>query len=185
MPERGSNNLRRMSGAPHVARCVMERKSGIFLYLEALVVWVYTFLGTLVLLAGLALLLYQAYFWVTYGIWGQMPASSLFIESRVPIDRLPVLDDAKDARLPSELLMLVRERVVYERLYSVVPNRLRSNTSWLAKPQYLHGLHNIVVRILEFLSISGMLFLVGAFCIGITLSAPKNETDEERHEPAL
>lgn len=163
----------------------MERKSGISLYLEALVVWVYTFLGALLLVAGLALLLYQAYLWVNLGIWGQMPASSLFIESRIPIERLQVLDDVQNAAPPSQLPTAVRERVVYERLYSVVPDWFRSNTSWLAKPQYLHGLHDIVIRMLEFLSISGMLFFVGAFSIGVRLSKPRSDTDAERREPTL
>jgi len=63
----------------------------------------------------------------------------------------------------------VRELIVYEKLYSVVPDWFRSKSSWLADPDHLYGLHNIVIWLLDFLSISVFLLLVGTTILALSL----------------
>ena len=61
-----------------------------------------------------------------------------------------------------------RQFLAYKKLYSVVPDWFRSKTSWLANPGRLYGLHNIVIWLLDFLSISVFLFLVGTTILALS-----------------
>ncbi|MDH5534308.1 MAG: hypothetical protein OEZ08_01890 [Betaproteobacteria bacterium] len=163
----------------------MKRESGIGACLEAFFVRMCAILGALLLAAGLALLLYQAYLYVNLGIWGQMPASSLFIESRIPIGPVQVLKDGEQAPGQGQLAATVRERIVHEKLYSVVPDWFRSKTSWVADPNYLYGLHASVIRLLDFLSLSVFLLLLGTIFVAVGLSESKSVDVPERREPTM
>lgn len=157
----------------------------ISLYLERLVAWLYALLGSVLLIAGIALLAYQAYLWVDLGFWGQMPVSDLFVESSVPPDRPQVVNGPERGATPNLSPPAGRELTVKEKLNSVIPGWLRSDASWLAAPRQFLGLHAVLIRFLEFLSIPALLILAGALCIGISLSKPKSDAVWERREPTL
>jgi hypothetical protein len=115
------------------------------------------------------------YLYMEFGVWGRLPASSLFIELKYPVDVDQVSKDAEKLRSPAgapaqiQLLPWVREFIVYEKLNSVVPDWFRSKPSWLADPHRLYGLHNIVSWLLDFLSIPVFLFLVGITILALSL----------------
>jgi len=178
----------------------MKLEPGVPLYLERFVARAFAVLGVLLLATGLVLFLFQAYLYVELGIWGKLPASSLFVEPRTPVDELQVSKDIEKLRSPTgapvqrqlpgkhsaadffidpsptgvpvqkrQLPASARELIVYERLYSVIPDWFRSKTSWLADPDHLYGLHNIVIWLLDFVSISVFLLLVGTTILAISL----------------
>ena len=159
--------------------------AGISRYLEPVIAYLFAVLGALLMVAGLALFLYQGYLRMNLGVWAEMPASSLFIESDIPADGSQIGDYLKNPTLNEPLPAALREYITHKKLYAVVPDWFKSDTSWLAKAQYLHGLHDIVIRILKFLSIAGFLLLAGAFFMGIGLTKPRSEGDWERREPTL
>ena len=147
----------------------MKLESGLPRYLERFFERGFAVLGALLLVAGLALFLYQAYLYVDLGIWGKLPASSLFVEPRIPVDGFQVSKDIEKPPVQRQLPASVRELIAYEKLYSIVPDWFRSKTSWLADPDYLYGLHNIVIWLLDFLSISVFLLLVGTTILALSL----------------
>lgn len=153
----------------------MKLERGVPLYLERFFARAFAVVGALLVLAGLVLFVYQAYLYVEFGIWGKLPASILFVEPRAPIDERQVSEDIEKLRSPTgaaaqrQLPASVRELIVYEKLYSVVPDWFRSKTSWLADPDHLYGLHNIVIWLLDFLSISVFLLLVGMTILSLSL----------------
>jgi len=158
-------------------------------YLEKLFARVFAIVGGLLLVGGLVLFVYQAYLYVELGIWGKLPASSLFVEPRTPVDELQVSKDIEKLRSPKpsaadffidpsptgvpvqrrQLPASVRELIVYEKLHSVVPDWFRSKTSWLSEPDHLYGLQNIVIWFLDFLSISVFLLLIGTTIFALSL----------------
>jgi hypothetical protein len=97
-------------------------------------------IGALLLVCGFLLSVYQAYLYLDLGVWGKLPASSLFLEPRISVDELElqVSKDIEKLRSPTgaptqrQLPASVRELFVYEKLDSVVPDWFRSKTSWLA-----------------------------------------------------
>lgn len=152
----------------------MKLELGVPTYLKRLFARVFAIVGGLLLVGGIVLFVYQAYLYVELGIWGKLPASSLFVEPRTPVDELQVSKDIEKLRSATgifsrQLPASVRELMVYEKLHSVVPDWLRSNTSWLSDPDHLYGLHNIIIWLLDFLSISVFLLLVGTTILALSL----------------
>lgn len=177
----------------------MKLELGVPLYLERFVARAFAALGVLLFMAGLVLFLYQAYLYVELGIWGKLPTSSLFVEPRTPVDELQVSKDIEKLRSPTgapvqrqlpgkpsaadffidpsptgvavqrQLPASVRELMVYDKLHSVVPDWFRSKSSWLADPDHLYGLHNIVSWLLDFLSLSVFLLLAGTTILALSL----------------
>ena len=135
----------------------MKLKAGVPPYLERFLARSFAVFGALLLVAGLILLVYQMYLYAELGVWGRLPASSLFIELKYPVDVDQVSKDVEKLRSSAgapaqrQLPASVREFIVYERLNSVVPDWFRSKPSWLADPHRLYGLHNIVSWLLDFL----------------------------------
>lgn len=153
----------------------MKLKAGVPPYLERFLNRSFAIFGVLVLAAGLILLAYQTYLYVQLGVWGRLPASSLFIELKYPVKLDQVSRDAEKLRsspgalAKRQLPVSAREFIVYEELNSVVPDWFRSKPSWLADPNRLYGLHNIVSWLLDFISIPAFLFLVGITILAISL----------------
>ena len=152
----------------------MKLEPGVPTYLEKLFARVFAIVGGLLLVGGLVLFVYQAYLYVELGIWGKLPASSLFVEPRTPVDELQVSKDIEKLRSATgtssrQLPASVRELMVYEKLHSVVPDWFRSKTSWLSEPDHLYGLQNIVIWFLDFLSISVFLLLIGTTIFALSL----------------
>ncbi len=153
----------------------MKLKAGVPPYLERFLARSFAVVGVLLLVAGLILLVYQMYLYVELGVWGRLPASSLFIELKYPVDIDQVSKDAEKLRSPAvtpaqrQLPASAREFIIHERLNSVVPDWFRSKPSWLADPHRLYGLHNIVRWLLDFLSLPVFLFLVGIIILALSL----------------
>jgi len=153
----------------------MKLETGTPAYLEKFLAWSFAVVGALLLLAGLLLFVYQAYLYLDLGVWGRLPASSLFVEPKYPVDANQVSKDIDKLRSPTgapvqkQLPASVSELIVYEKLHSVVPDWFRSKTSWLADPDHLYGLHNIVNWLLNFLSIPVLLILVGTTILALSL----------------
>ncbi len=153
----------------------MKLKTGIPSYLEWFFGRAFAVVGALLLLAGLMFFAYQTFLYMDLGIWGKLPASSLFVEPTYPSDERQALKDM-ERQFPSagtamrkQLPESFRELVVYKKLDSIVPDWFRSKKSWLADPDHLYGLHNIVIWLLDFLSIPIFLALVGAIILVLSL----------------
>lgn len=150
----------------------MKLEPGFPTYLEKLFSRMFGIFGGLLLLGGLVIFLYQAYLYIDLGIWGKLPASSLFVEPRTPVNELQVSKEVEKllatGAFSKQLPASVRELIVYEKLHYVVPDWFRSKTSWLSEPTHLYGLHNVVIWLLDFLSISVFLFLVGTIILALS-----------------
>lgn len=178
--------FKRCACPPHTstldhARHAMRLQTGTPPYLERFFARLFAAFGGLLFVAGLILLIYQVYLYVDLGVWGRLPASSLFVEAKYPVDVEQVSKDVEKLRSATsapaqrQLPASVREMLVYEKLDSAVPNWFRSKTSWLADPDRLYGLHNVVSWLLNFLSIPVFLFLVGATILALSLrDLPRN-----------
>jgi len=132
---------------------------------------IFALFGGAMLTAGLVLFAYQVYLYVDLGVWGKLPALSLFVEPSLPLDELQASSDLeKFLSSPSRQLPApVRELVVYEELYSVVPGWFRSRTSWFVEPDRLYGLHNISTWLLDFLSIPAFACITGLIVLSLGL----------------
>lgn len=157
-------------------------------YLERFFARLFAAIGGLLLVAGLILLIYQVYLYVDLGVWGRLPASSLFVEAKYPVDVKQVSKDAEKLRSATgapaqrQLPASVREMIVYEKLDSAVPHWFRSKTSWLGDPDQLYGLHNIVSWLLDLLSIPVFLFLVGTTILALSLRDLRRGTEPAGRE---
>lgn len=127
--------------------------------------------GGAMLTAGLVLFAYQVYLYLDLGVWGKLPALSLFVEPYSRLDELQASSDVEKflASPSKQVPMAVRELVVYDELYSVVPGWFRSRTSWLVEPDRLYGLHNIIAWLLNLLSISAFVCLIGTIAVSLSL----------------
>ena len=79
----------------------MKLKAGVPPYLERFLARSFAVFGVLLLVAGLILLVYQMYLYVELGVWGRLPASSLFIELKYPVDVDQVSKDVEKLRSPA------------------------------------------------------------------------------------
>lgn len=153
----------------------MKLETGTPPYLEKFFARSFAALGVVILVVGLILLVYQVYLYVELGVWGKLPASTLFVEPKYPVDVDQVTRDAQELRSPTgtpaqrQLPPSVRELIVHEKLHSAVPDWFRSKTSWLTDPDRLYGLHNIVSWLLNFLSIPVLLFFIGTTILAFSL----------------
>jgi len=158
----------------------MKPKAGVPKYLERFVARSFTALGVLLFAAGLILLVYQMYFYAELGVWGKLPASSLFIEPKPKAIRLSDIPAEAQRQLPASY----REYIVYQRLNSVVPDWFRSKPSWLADPDRFYGIHNFVSWLLDFLSIPVFLLLIGITIIALSLRDLPRGTEPAHREHA-
>lgn len=158
----------------------MKLKAGVPKYLERFVAQSFTGLGVLLFAAGLILLVYQMYLYAELGVWGKLPASSLFIEPTPSAIRLSDIPTEAQGKLPASY----REYIVNQRLNSVVPDWFRSKPSWLADPDRFYGIHNLVSWFLDFLSIPVFLLLIGITLIALSLRNLPRGTEPAHRERA-
>ena len=141
-------------------------------------------MGGLFLFGSLVLFTIQTGFYLRYGVWPPLPAIYLFIEPHFPKDEEELQESLRAQGFTEEQIQRASAPVIEAtqrvrilgRLMSFIPGWLRGGQEWFEKPRSWFGLHEVTTRVLSFLSIPGLLAILG---IGIGYCAEASGRTEE------